>query len=255
MKRYLPIFIVIVFLALSCNRKVVNSYDSIRFVDDLLNDSLPAMQKLASAAGESDGSIFLVGEPLECLSLSEEMMVFDGFDNVDARQVKDGLPDFAGETIVSLLDFANAPYDSLYPGEAGKLALREVAVRDALAAIDSSIRCKVIILCSSELAENGGDDISNFFEQIGCDVPVIYSTDSAFSYSETCFRIMREKNLFTHKIAYPVADLLMTVRSASTKPFETVSFEDRLVPSSFADTVGVFAPNTFVSYVQNKHKP
>ena len=34
-----------------------------------------------------------------------------------------------------------------------------------------------------------------------------------------------------------------------------VSFEDRLVPSSFADTVGVFAPNTFVSYVQNKHKP
>ena len=66
---------------------------------------------------------------------------------------------------------------------------------------------------------------------------------------------MREKNLFTHKIAYPVADLLMTVKSASTKPFETVSFEDRLVPSSFADTVGVFAPNTFVSYVQNKHKP
>jgi hypothetical protein len=28
-----------------------------------------------------------------------------------------------------------------------------------------------------------------------------------------------------------------------------------MAPEYFADTVGIFAPNTFVSYVQNKHKP
>ena len=66
---------------------------------------------------------------------------------------------------------------------------------------------------------------------------------------------MRDKKLFTHKIAYPAANLLMTVSSASTPPYKIVSFEDKLVPEYFADTVGVFAPNTFVSYVQNKHKP
>ena len=251
----MPIFLAFVFLALSCNRRVVNHYDSIPFVDDLLNDSLPALQKLAAAAGKSDGPIFLVGDPIHCLSVSEKMMVVDDFDNVDARKLQDGLPDFAGETIVSLLDFVNSPYDSLFVGEEGKLAMREVAVRNALAAIDSSVHCKILILCSPELAENGGDDVSNFFEEIGCDIPVIYSTDTTFSFTEACFRIMRDKKLFTHKIAYPAANLLMTVSSASTPPYKIVSFEDKLVPEYFADTVGVFAPNTFVSYVQNKHKP
>ena len=30
-------------------------------------------------------------------------------------------------------------------------------------------------------------------------------------------------------------------------------YDDNLVPDQFADTVGVFAPKTYISHVQNKH--
>ena len=249
------VFMAVILFASSCVRRVESSYDSIRFVDDLLNDSLPALQKLAKDACKPSGYIYLVGEPLNCLSLSEKMMNSDEFDNVDARMVHDGLPDFSGETVVSVLDFANSPYDSLARTEDGRLKLREITVRHALAVLDTASRCKALILCSPALAEKGGDDVSDLFEKIGCDIPVIYSADSAFSFTQTCFRILREKNLFTHNIAYPVARLLMTLDDSVRPPFSTVRFEDDLVPEYFADTIGVFAPNTFVSYVQNKHKP
>lgn len=251
---YIALMAVVVF-ASSCSRRVESTYDSIRLVDDLLNDSLPVLQKLAKDACNPSGYIYLVGEPLNCLSLSETMMNSDEFDNVDARMVQDGLPDFSGETIVSVLDFANSPYDSLARTEDGKLMLREISVRHALAVLDSTSNCKVLILCSPYLAEKGGDDISDFFEKIGCDIPVIYSADTTFSFTQTCYKVLREKNLFTHNIAYPVARLLMTLKDSSRPPFSTVRFEDDLVPDYFADTVGVFAPNTFVSYVQNKYKP
>lgn len=252
------VYIVLAALVLftsSCARRMESSYDSIRFVDDLLNDSLPALQKLAKDACDPSGYVYLVGEPLHCLFLSEKMMNSDEFDNVDARMVPDGLPDFSGETIVSVLDFANSPYDSLAGMEDGRLKLREITVRHALAALDSTSRCKVLIFCSPALAEKGGDDVSDFFEKIGCDIPVIYSADTAFSFTQACYKILREKNLFTHNIAYPVARLLMTLDDSVRPPFSTVRFEDNLVPEDFADTVGIFAPNTFVSYVQNKHKP
>ena len=255
-KRVCPIVImVMVLLASSCSRRVESSYDTIRLVDDIISDSLPILQKLAKEACKPSDAIFLVGDPLQCLALSEKMMVVDEFDNVDARMVSDGLPDFSGETIVSLLDFANSPYDSLARTEDGQLALREIAVRHALSALDSLSRCKVLIFCSPELAVKGGDDASDFFEKIGCDIPVIYSLDTAFSYTQACYKILRERNLFTHNIAYPVSKIQMTIKDQIRPPFSIIGFEDNLVPESFADTVGVFAPNTFVSYVQNKHKP
>ncbi len=253
-KRFIAVLIVLAALAaLSCSRRVETGYDALRLVDALVADSLPALQELALQAGKSSGTIVLVGDPVRCLELSEDMMGFDEYDNVDARRVKDGLPDFAGETIVSLLDFANHPYDSLAASEEGRQALREIAVRSSISAIDSLCRCKVLILCSPELAVRGGDDVSDFFEKIGCDVPVIYSADSTFSPAAECFEIMREKNLFTHNISWPVARLLMTLPSDAGRPSSFVGFEDSLVPESFADTVGILAPNTFVSYVQNKH--
>ncbi|MBR4756504.1 MAG: hypothetical protein IK076_06140 [Bacteroidales bacterium] len=253
MKRILSVLpVILILLGASCSRVVESRYDSIGLVDALVADSLPSLQRMAREAGKSSGTIVLLGDPVHCLSLSEEMIGFDGFDNVDAREVKDGLPDFSGETIVSILDFANFPYDSLSKSEEGRLTLREIAVRNALAALDSTIRCKVLLLCSPELAEKGGDDVADFFEKIGCEVPVIYSMDSTFSHSAACYKILRERNLFTHNIAWPAARLFMTVPDP-IDPFSIVDFDDSRIPESFADTVGILAPNTFVSYVQNKH--
>ena len=252
MKRIIQIFLVALFVIVSCSRRVESSYESIRFVDDLVTDSLPQLQGLSKLAGDRSGVIALIGEPRHCLALSEKMMNVDDYDNVDARKVHDGLPDFSGETVVSILDYANAPYDSCLTSDEGKLKLREVAVRNALAALDSTCRCKVLVICSPQMATYGGDDISDFFEKIGCEVPVIYSTDSAYSYTSVCYKIMRERDMFTHNIAYPAARLLMTIPDSIFPPFTTISFEDHMVPEAFADTVGVLAPNTYVSHVQNK---
>ncbi len=250
--KYLTIILAALTLCFSCARRVETGYDAIDYVDKLMSESYSSLQKMAAQVGNADGTIVLVGDPMRCVAVSETMMVFDEFDNVDARPVKDSLPDFAGETIVSLMDFANPPYDSLHLTPADSLFFREVAVRSALAAMDSSVNCKILVICSPQLALKGTEDILDLFGKIGCDVPVISSIDSTFSLPEACFKVMREKNMFTHDIAHPVARLMMNV-GGDMSAFPTVkTFDESLVPEYFADTVGVFAPYTYVSHVQNK---
>ena len=251
--KYPLFFFAALALLSSCVRRVEAGYSSIPLVDRLVDNSLPELQHLAERTGDPSGAIVLFGEPLRCLAMSEELMNCDEFDNVDARLVKDGLPDFSGETIVSILDFANPPYDSLSISGKDSLALREIAVRGALAALDSTLGCKMLVLSSPALAPKGGEDVVDFFGKIGCDVPVIFSADTSCSFTKVCYKALRERNLFTHNIAYPVARLMMVLGGEnSSRP---LLFDDNQVPESFADTVGVFAPNTYVSHVQNKHNP
>ncbi len=188
---------------LSCSRRVETGFDSLELVDILVRDSLPVLQHKAARAGSADGKIILLGDvetfPRLCALMKEE----DAFDNVDAKAVPDGLPDFAGETIVPLVDFTQSPFSEMLSGNDGPRALKELAVRLSLAALDSSLNCKVLVICSPLMAEYGGDDISDFYEKIGCNVPVIYSADTTVSLSKECFMTMREKNLFTHNISFP----------------------------------------------------
>lgn len=240
--------------ACSCSRRVESGYKTIAYVNALLADSLSGLRTLAENSGKPSGAIVLVGDPVKCLLLSEKMMLCDEFDNIDARKVSDGLPDFAGETIVSILNFADTAYKNNPTTKDGRTSLRELTVNDALAALRSPSRCKILIICSPILSEYGGSDVSDLFERIGCDVPVIYSSDTSFSFSEACFRKMRERDAFTHNIAYPSARLLMAVRDSLDSMVSVRQFVDSLVPASFPDTVGVLAPNTYYSYVvQNQH--
>lgn len=182
------------------------------------------------------------------------MMICDDFDNIDARKISDGLPDFAGETIVSILNFADTAYMNRPATKDGQTALRELTVNGALAALKIPSRCKILIICNPILSEYGGSDVSDLFERIGCDVPVICSSDTTFSFTEACFRKMRERDVFTHNIAYPVARLYMAVRDSLDSKVSVLPFIDSLVPASYPDTVGVLAPNTYYSYdVQNQH--
>ena len=237
----------------SCVRRVETGYPSIEFVNRIVEDSLPTLQLMAREAGKPTGTIVLVGDPMRCLSLGERMMRSDEFDNVDAREVPDSLPDFAGETIVPIFDFTVQPYDSLSVEGADSLLFRERAVKNALAALDTVINCKVLILCSPQFGVKGGDDVTDLFEKIGCRVPVIFSSDTAFSFTRACYKVMRERNLFTHAIAYPSARLMMILGSGDETIQKASIFDDNLAPEQFADTVGVFAPDSYYSHVQNKH--
>lgn len=256
MRRFLTVISLILSVAAvcGCSRRVEAGYKTIACVNALLTDSLPEMRRLAGLNGRPSGAIVLAGDPNLCLRLSEKMMVCDDFDNIDARKVSDGLPDFAGETIVSILDFTSAPYDSLIKSKTDGESLRALSVRGALAALRLPSRCKVLVICSPALSDNGGSDVRDLFGKIGCDVPVIYSSDTTFSFTEACFREMRKRNIFTHNISYPSARLFMTVRDSSGSKVSVRPFVDSLVPASFPDTVGVLAPNTYYSdVVQNQH--
>lgn len=237
-----------------CSRRVENGYKTIAYVNALLTDSLPGLRALAGINGKPSGAVVLVGAPSVCLRLSERMMICDEFDNIDARKSSDGLPDFAGETIVSLLDFTRTPDSTVALTNDGIAELRRIAVGSALAALRNPSGCKVLIICSPALSEYGGEDVADLFSRIGCEVPVLHSADTTFSFPEACFRTMRERKLFTHNISYPSAKLFITVRDSMNVPVAVRPFVDSLVPASFPDTVGVLAPNTYYSYVvQNQH--
>lgn len=235
-----------------CSRRAESAYPAIGYVNALISDSLPALQSLARESGKPSGDIVLVGDPSSCLRISEKLMLCDDFDNIDARPLPDGLPDFAGETICSILDFNSFPIDSLASGE--DESVRETAVRSALFALGEPYRCKVLIISSPVFCEYAAADVRNLFERIGCDVPVICPADTLFNCADTCFRVMRERNIFTHNISRPSARLFLAGRDSSDLKVSVIPFVDSLVPASFPDTVGVLAPNTYYSYVvQNQH--
>lgn len=256
-KRFFEVILLLtlsVIVASSCSRRVENGYKTIAYVNSLLTDSLPQLKALAESNGKPSGAIVLIGDPKGCLRLSERMMLCDVFDNIDARETGDGLPDFSGETIVSILNFDDTAYVSKVGTRGGQTFLRELTVDGALAALRCPSRCKILIICSPVLSEYGGGDVRDLFERIGCDVPVICSSDTTFSFPEVCFRTMRQRNAFTHNISFPSARLLVAKRDSLNLRLSVLPFVDSLVPASYPDTVGVLAPNTYYSYVvQNQH--
>ena len=235
-----------------CTRRAESGYAAIGYVNTLLADSLQQLQTLARQSGKSSGDIVLVGDPSSCLRLSENLMIRDRFDNIDARQVSDGLADFAGETVSTVLDFKSFPVDSLASPK--DETVRGIAVRSAILALREPYRCKILILCSPVFHEYAVADVRDLFSRIGCDVPVVCSTDTLFTCADSCFLEMRKRNIFTHNISQPSARLYIAASDSSDSKVSVIPFMDSLVPASFPDTVGVVAPNTYYSYVvQNQH--
>lgn len=270
MKNLLRIFLIAVVLsgAASCARRVESTFVAIPFVDDLLADSLPALKSYAALSGKTSGNIALVGDPSECLKVSEELMTSDKFDNVDGRRVSDGLPDFAGETFVSILDLYDAPFDSII-FKKDSVALREISVRDCVYALDTSFSFtpyggrasiskgspKVLVICSPLVTECALADIEDFFSKIGCQIPIISSKDTAYSYSESLYSLLRQKNMFTHDIAYPSAEGYVVVpldNNSMSLNSVLVSFDEGFIPTEYPDSVSIWsvAPKTVESYVQ-----
>ncbi len=271
MQKILPRILILaaVLAVLSCARRVEHEYDSVKWADNLVADSLPQLQGLASVAGRTAGAIALVGDPVMCLETAEALLSADAFDNGSGRPVPDGLPDFAGETIVPILHLSDS---LLAAGSVVKdsLAFREAVLRNAIFALDTTClvspydadstfskpALKVLLVCSPDLARRGAADIRDLFARIGCAAPVLASADTAYSFTASCYSLLRKKNLFTHHIAYPIAKLYMTVSARAGRPgCNLIQFSRRFAAEPFADTVQVLAPKTMESYVQNQYQP
>lgn len=139
---------------------------------------------------DTKGVITILDEPARCFALSERLVKGDDFDNVDAAQVQDLLPDFAGETISAIIDLKYTPYSRFT--EAQNIdALREVAANSFIAAVDT-VCClgpydhdarswkpssKLVVVSSPYFCAYGAFDIDTLLQVTGSKLPVIMAQE------------------------------------------------------------------------------
>ena len=183
--------IAVLLAAVSCNDRAPVVRDTIPYVKQIAVDSAGTFSLVKRYQTEgAKGSIAIIGEPEECLLLSQSFLAVDDVDNIDGKPVPDRLPDFAGETFDVFLDGFNAPYLRLASSSVD--SLREVAVHNVVTALDtvaygnaydrtSRLRksgAKVFVLTSSILSGYGRFDIDTLFKMAGREA-VVLSTDEA----------------------------------------------------------------------------
>lgn len=122
----------------SCEHNVQNKKFVIPYVSSILSDTTSIEYQILKGGEEriEKGSIAIVGKAHDVIRITESMLVYDKHDNVSGKERPDGLPDFSGETFVSIYDLANEPYDD-YLVMGNEEFLKELNVRNFLAASDT----------------------------------------------------------------------------------------------------------------------
>lgn len=186
--KVVAVLMLVASLSVSCKRNTLSGEQTIGFVCDILDGKYPEELGCISYAATPfrSGDIYLVGSSYYCSAFGDRFESFDAKDNVDGSENPDMLPDFAGETLVSICD------DSVFAGDSlGRIERRERAVRLALAALDTVTHispydldglkyktpAKMIVLGEPSLSEFGGFDIDTLFRSTNCKVPVISPVD------------------------------------------------------------------------------
>lgn len=186
-KRSILTAAILPFLFSACAGHRDGSPDILPYVESAIADTTSwGNHVMRNYVPDKDAAVAVIGASRNCALMSEYLLTCDIFDNVDGRPVKDGLPDFAGETIAPYFDEANPPYAD-YVSAGNEAFLRETAVKNALSAIasecyaspydktvmQSKSSSKVIVLCSSILSGYGSSDIDTLIASFGKDIPVI----------------------------------------------------------------------------------
>ncbi len=176
----------------SCRRAAEEYRPTIPYVREILSSrNGPEMDVLKRAAAPSVGDdITVIGTPEVCDRFSDLFSRYDRRDNVDGRYHGDGLPDFAGETLVCIADEGLASV----PGDApGIGAFREKTVREVLCALDTVLHIspydmeglgskkssKLIILSGANAVQYGGFDADTLFRSSGCGISLLSMPDLA----------------------------------------------------------------------------
>ena len=173
-------FLVLLGTLVSCHERQVNVRDTIPYVKQIAVDTTGTFALVSTyrTAG-TKGSIAVIGEPEDAARLASFLLAADHVDNIDGKARPDRLPDFAGESFDILLDLYNAPYLRLAASSPD--SLREVAVRNAVIAVDTvaysnaldpnsrlvTSRAKVFVLANSLLSEYGQFDVDTLFKMAG----------------------------------------------------------------------------------------
>lgn len=181
-------FLLALALAVSCGRNKPEGRPVIALVREIITDTKMPEHGLVAGydAMDSHKSIYVVGSPERCAPVLRSLLTCDDFDNADGRSVPDGLPDFAGEVVCTILDFANTPYGA-FLDEGREEALKEITVRTVLAAMDTLCyineydksgvatkpQAKVVVLASPYASAYGRFDVDSLFTALDCTLPVV----------------------------------------------------------------------------------
>lgn len=154
----------------------------------LLSDTTVTDFRILSSCGKYGrmGKIYVLGEPEEVLEISSYLLTSDHFNNINGRNVPDGLVDFAGEDFCAVLDNLHTPYANLLSGDM-KDSLIAASIRNFIAAVDSTyylniydieklgrkIPAKMVVLASAPTAAYGYFDIDSLCDIAGCNVRLI----------------------------------------------------------------------------------
>ena len=71
--------------------------------------------------------------------------------------------------------------------------------------------------------------------------------DGARVVTDACYRYLREHNLFTHNIAYPIAAAFIT--SPEAKGYMLMDFDINALPMEITEELQADAPETYKMYV------
>lgn len=179
-----PMLLLLLLVSAACERQVVETRPTIPLVREIIaGKSAPRALRLRDRAPRPSGDIAIIGSEFACDRLAEQLSFLDRQDNVDARTVWDGLPDFAGETFACIEDAV--PYETLLRGGSEE-ELRSQTVLRVLAALDTVVHIspydleglaskpssKIVILADPFLAEYGAFDVDTLFRSLGCSIPV-----------------------------------------------------------------------------------
>ena len=172
----------------SCNSPVGPSKPVVPLVREILADrDCPEYGILESCkTPDKYGAVFILGEEADCDVFSSSLISCDSRDNIQGNYASDGLLDFSGERICSVIDFAGGDYSS-YPAAGLDDSLATQMVRLSLLAIDTLCymspydlkglaeqpRAKIVLLASSYADTYGMYDVDSLFNASGCGVFVV----------------------------------------------------------------------------------
>ena len=118
----------------------------------------------------------------------------------------------------------------------------------AVVADDFSI-CADSLRASLSTLLGGSSEESAFYRKLlAKDFEIV---DCSEIVIEACYKIMRNRNLFTHNISYPVADAFMT--SPEENDYVLIDFDVASLPDPLADILAATAPKTTRMYVQDQY--
>ena len=185
------------FLLAACSHEETAVFVPIGLAESAVSDtSSAAAHATAGYSGVGNaGSLAIFGPVAETAVLAEKFLTADLFDNTDAKTRPDGLPDFAGETVMPVFDVANTPYSG-YFDTMNEDYIRETAVRGFLSSVSdrcsssafdrnssaSKPRAKLFVLSSSFLSGYGAGDIEYIISNTGMDTEVLDPVKSAVSH-------------------------------------------------------------------------